>query len=433
MKNILKRVVLVLSCMIVYMFFVSQSTIDTFIDDFTSDKTHKNAAYENYNIINGDLNSLSNYPECPDSTVFFIANRQKPLVAKYNIYNASHITVSFYSSFGSFATKNKFGFPFYYLGYTNNSDNSTMYPVYLYDRRLYTVDNNNVYTGFDDSDEWGINYFRNFNGSPDVSDLINKLGVNISVSDGENSLSYVDVSLDNVQYIASAGLYYHTVSAIIPDNTEYVSVSLWDIDQIFDDNNIPISHKQNYYSAIANVTIKGNDLKLSNSVPRDVSGSTLPFYPDIKPKSSSSTNSQNSSNSSSKEGMSSYVNDDNSYSQQSRQTYAKRIAPNVGYSSQLGQVVRSYSGDDTEIINPNWGGTNVLQFVPESSDVAEVSSEETVQSSSISVSSYVQTVPQTDNGTTVEKNKFVIPTIIISAFCIITTQVVIYFLRKPKM
>ena len=459
MNSYIKRLVIVISLILTYLVFLSQSGIDTFTDDFEDDKTHTNAVYENYNILKGDMNILEHFSDCPDSTAFFVANRQKPVVAKYNVYNASTITVNFYSSFGSFSTKNRVSFPLYYLGYTSLSDNTTTHPVYIYNRRLYTVTpDGTVYTGFDDFYENGLNYFKEESISPSVSDLKNQLGINISVADSNNHLQFIDTSLDDVKYIPSAGLYYHTVTAEIPSGTEFITVSMWDIDQIFDENNNVISHKQNFFSALAGVEIQGNNLEFSKSIPREVSGETLPY---TKSEMSSSTNSSQSNSRTNEVSLSeenSSVADsstvsfpinipyefdsefDNNYSSiesVSEPTYAIRQAPNSEYNNNMGKASQfgTESGGNTAG-NLNWGGTNVLQHipVPSSSETDSSKDESSSEISSTQSSSVASNSSQMSEVQTSQKssNKAIVPTIIISSFCIISTQIILYILKKPQ-
>lgn len=460
MNKTLKRLLTVLFCILSYLFFLSQSSIDRFVDDFENDETIDNATYQNYSTVPGDINIANSILGCPDNSVFYIENAHEPLIVRYRIYNASRITVSFYSSFGSFATKNQI-YDLYHLGYNDNTDKTVFYPIYLYNGRMYMVnEDNKVYTSYEDI--FFKHSFKEFGNEPDVSQLSDKLGVSISVGDEDNNLQLIDTSIETVEYMSTSGLYHHTVSGNIPEGTEYITVSLRDVVELFDDTDNVISGNQNLFSAIAKVSIFGNDLKFFDPNREQSFGSTLPYYPEESSSSKQSEQSEQTSESepfesSSYESVNSRSSSPNipsvDYSETVNQTYARRSRFGSGYDQNTGRTIINPDENNTAIpVSPgsNWSGTNVLQYVkpPSSEAVEEVDEIEEVEevesdASSSEVSSQVQSSSQSSavaiqseesisskSESDGSSNVAVIVTVIVASVGIIITQVVLYILKK---
>lgn len=442
MKNHLKRVFIILFCMLSYFLLTSQENINEFVDEFENNTTHKNAVYENYNIITGALNILEQSNDNPDKSAFYINNKEQPLVARYNIYNASKITVSFYSSYGSFATKINSTNPIYFLGYNSMSTNTPKYPIYIYNRKSYIIGaDNKVYTGQFDNSIFNTNIFKNIPNAPDPSILKNTVGVSITISDGDNIIETVPITMEHAEKITSSNLYYHTVSAVIPDGTEFITVSLKDIDLIYDDTNTLLD-SQSYYSALASVKITGDDLKTYISKPRDVSGETYPYHPSSSQNnigSNSSDSSLEQDDSSSQQSTNTiapyyseqYFSDfDSNYTESSRYTYANRAAPENQYNQLFGSANQYDNSDNHNNYIGNWGGTNILQNIPSSSPPEQISAEPSSSatphnSSSETSSSKIEPDVPSNNSLSI------LPVLITVPICLGTITIV-YFITKSK-
>lgn len=317
-----KIILVFIVLLVISILFQSQTKFKDLIDEFDGNNPYGIAEYNNLYRYNKDFGVTEGMVSCPDSTVYIMSDFS-PASVIYPVDGAEKIQVSFYSSSSHCATESIFP-ERYFLGENMYSSNLPQ-RLYLYDGFMYMKDNNmdllearyvyadhpdNIYDLVNGGISTGIEYIEFIKSNKNIlpSDLEN-LGITVLVSEGENKpFTKIQDYVVDIKTPAAIGssldnLYYHQVTANIPENTKIIKVVLTDFENILDINGNDISNKYNkHFAALANVHISGESMKIYNKdedVSSELPSSSLSSSSDISSSSNQSSSEYSSSQTSS--------------------------------------------------------------------------------------------------------------------------------------